>query len=129
MMLEDKTRNEMAFKYKSLIWGLVIVPLTEDRKTFIDHYDQLKEILEHLAEAKLPDMDGKQNLLLSRYAVGADRTDSRHYKTGKLKYHKFSKPSKRLDFVKYPKSIWTLLNTNLDCVFSAPYPGVNQMRD
>ena len=56
-------------------------------------------------------MDSKQNLLLSRYAVGADRTDARHYKTGKLKYHKYSKSSKRLDFDKYPKSIWTLLDT------------------
>ena len=48
MMLEDKTMKEMAYKFKSLIWGLVIVPLTEDRKTFIDHYDSLREILEHL---------------------------------------------------------------------------------
>ena len=48
MMLEDKTKHEMAFKFKSLIWGLVIVPLTEDRKTFVDHYDELKEILDHM---------------------------------------------------------------------------------
>ena len=111
MMLEDKTKNEMAFKFKSLIWGLVIIPLTEDRKRFVDHYDDLREVLEHMEKAPLPEMDNKQNLLLSRYTVNADRTDSRHYKTGKLKYHKYSKPSKRLDFNKYPKSIWTLLDT------------------
>ena len=67
----------------------------------------LKEYLDHVYAVKLPVMD-KQNLLLSKYCIGAEKKID--YKTEMLMYRDYTEPPPRLNFEHYSKSIWTLIN-------------------
>ena len=68
--LEDRFKKNNARDVVKLLWGLILIPLSNERKTTADHYIYLKEYLEHLYNAKIPIMD-KQNLLLSRFCRNA----------------------------------------------------------
>ena len=103
--LEDHFKRSAAKDVVALLWGLVVLPLADDRKAQADHYTNLREHLEHLHDAKVPVMD-HQNLLLSRFCVGA----TADYRTGKLPSQVPGAPPKKLDFATYGKSIWTLLD-------------------
>lgn len=90
------------------MWGLILIPLSEERKVQADHCTYLKEYLEHVSEAPIPPME-KQNLLLSKYCIGASKRIN--HRTEKLLYRDYLTPPPRLDLEAYPKSIWTLLNS------------------
>lgn len=70
--LEDHFKRHQARDLVGLLWGLILIPLSEERKVQADHCTYLKEYLDHIYDIKLPQMD-KQNLLLSKYTIGANK--------------------------------------------------------
>ena len=105
--LEDNFKRNTARDLVGLLWGLILIPLSEERKVQADHVMYLKEYLDHVYSVNLPVMD-KQNLLLSKYCYGASKRVN--HRTDKMKYRDYKLEPPRLDFETYPKSIWTLLN-------------------
>ena len=55
--LEDHFKRENAKDMMYLLFGSIVVPLSDQRKTVADHWIYLKEYLEHLSDAKLPKME------------------------------------------------------------------------
>ena len=80
--------------------------MSDDRKRIGDHFYYLKEYIEHLKESKLPEMS-HQNLLLSKYVVGRNPTDS--YLSANLAFWKYEGPEPRLNFKVYSQSLWLLI--------------------
>jgi hypothetical protein len=68
--LEEYFIKERGKYLINLVWGMLVVPLASERKPQADHYLYFKEYLEHLYDAKIPEMEG-QNLLLSRFCKNA----------------------------------------------------------
>ena len=91
----------------SLLWGLVIIPLSNDRKLIGDHYTYLKEYLAHLSDAPVPPMDN-QNLLLSKLCKGV-QYNHENYNTARIKCFNYEDHSPMLDFDTYSKSINLLI--------------------
>ena len=104
--LEDRFKANIALDMKRLLWGLILVPLSRERKIVADHVSYLKDYLEHVAEVPLPIMD-KQNLLLSKYSLTDGK--SNEDRSGKLLFIDYSKKPYKLDYQTFPKSIKTLL--------------------
>ena len=59
-------KRNMAQELVSVVWGVVLTPLSDDRKLVIDHFQNLAEIMEFIREVKLPKMENK-NLFLTKY--------------------------------------------------------------
>lgn len=89
-----------------LVWGLVLIPLSDDRKLISDQYHYLNEFMTHMTEKKMPTMEN-QNLLLSKYCTSDQPLED--YMTGKIAFCSYQKDPPRLNFKVYNKSIWTLL--------------------
>ena len=41
----------------ALVWGLILIPLSDDRKRIGDHFHYLNEYVNHLKELKIPEMN------------------------------------------------------------------------
>ena len=104
--LEENFKREQSKGLVNLLWGLLQVPLSNNRKVIADHYLYLKEYLEHLKDEQVPIMT-KQNLLLSKYCI--DSKNNVDHRSGKLLHVNYEKDPARLDFEQFPKSIWALL--------------------
>ena len=50
--LESIFRRNISKELISLVWGVVLIPLSEDRKLVIDHFANLQEYLEYIQEVK-----------------------------------------------------------------------------
>lgn len=79
--LEDHFVKERRTEFKKLLWGSILIPLSDERKVIADHWINIKEYLEHLTEEPIPAMDD-ENLLLSKFCYGAKKNID--YKTGRL---------------------------------------------
>ena len=55
--LEVEFKKRLSADLRNLLWGLILVPLSDDRKVIADHFTNVKEYLEHLAEVKMPEME------------------------------------------------------------------------
>ena len=105
--LEAHFKRNQARDLVGLLWGLILIPLSEERKVQADHVLYLKEYLDHVYAVSIPPMD-KQNLLLSKYCIGADKRID--YKSEMLTYRNYKEPAPRLNFETFPKSIWKLIS-------------------
>ena len=38
----------------NLLWGMIITPLSNERKLIADHYLNMQEYLEHISDVKMP---------------------------------------------------------------------------
>ena len=54
MGLEDHFKRNQARDLVGLLWGLIMLPLSEERKIQADHVLYLKEYLDHVYAEKLP---------------------------------------------------------------------------
>ena len=52
--LEEYFIREQGKYVMTLLWGMILIPLSSERKTQANHYSHLKEYLEHLNDAKIP---------------------------------------------------------------------------
>ena len=57
MFLEDHFIRERRQDFKKLLWGSILIPLSDERKVVADHWIGIKEYLEHLKEAPIPLME------------------------------------------------------------------------
>ena len=105
--LEAEFQRRMSKDLIELVWGLVLIPLSDDRKRVSDHFHYLYEYCQHLKETKIPVMDN-QNLLLSKLCTC--ETSQEVYGSENLKFWGYESSAPRLDFERYEKSIWTLIN-------------------
>ena len=105
--LEAEFQRRMSRDLIELVWGLVLIPLSDDRKRVSDHFHYLHEYCLHLKETKVPVMDN-QNLLLSKLCTC--ETSQEVYGSENLKFWGYESSAPRLDFDRYEKSIWTLIN-------------------
>ena len=64
--LEEEFQRTTRRDLVGLLWGLVLLPLSDDRKLIGDHYHYLCEYLKHLNDATVAPIDN-QNLLLSTF--------------------------------------------------------------
>lgn len=104
--LEPEFQRNMAVDLGTLVWGLILIPLSDDRKRIGDHFHYLMEYMDHLKEAEIPQMN-HQNLLLSKYCIGRNPTDS--YLSSQIKFCEYEGDSPRLNFEVYEKSLWLLI--------------------
>lgn len=54
--LLDKFRRNNARQTVSLMWGAILIALSDDRKQIAEHYHNLNEYLEHLIDVPTPAM-------------------------------------------------------------------------
>ena len=76
--LEDEFQRSLSRDLISLLWGLVLIPLSDDRKLIADHYNYLQEYLSHLSDCKVT--EHQQHLLLSKLCSGTRQVQN--YKIG-----------------------------------------------
>lgn len=55
--LETEFQRRMSKDLIELVWGLVLIPLSDDRKRVSDHFHYVYEYCQHLKETKIPVMD------------------------------------------------------------------------
>lgn len=70
--LEVELQRNMSRDLSTLVWGLILIPLSDDRKRIGDHFHYLREYCLHIKDAKTPQMD-RENLLLSKYCIGRSK--------------------------------------------------------
>ena len=54
--LLDKFRRNNSRQTVSLMWGAILIALSNDRKQIAEHYHNLNEYLEHLIDVPTPAM-------------------------------------------------------------------------
>ena len=57
MQLEDYFMMQRYQDFKNLLWGSILIPLSDERKVIADHWIKIKEYLEHINEAPMPLME------------------------------------------------------------------------
>ena len=55
--LDEHFKRRMSKDLVALMWGLVLIPLTDDRKRIADHYIYLQEYLKHITDIPMPKME------------------------------------------------------------------------
>ena len=101
-------RQQRLLELANYMFGLVLIPLQEDRKMMADHLTNVAEVVEYMQEVPTQNQDG-QILFLSKYcAMTKDR--KRHIDTtAAVPYHNPKLPVPTLDWERYGQSITKLL--------------------
>ena len=57
LSLETMFATERSKDLIALMWGCILIPLSSERRAHADHYRNVREMLEHMKDEPIPEMD------------------------------------------------------------------------